>query len=278
MPSRGYFPFTCGASVQVHVEFIQAEFPGIGGLLWYYGNMASPARIPGAHALLRHLPDIGYFAKDRQGRFIAANASFLAMTGCKTEAQLLGRTDFDFWPRFLAEYYVKDDARVMESAAPLVNKVELILRRGRSSDWFATTKVPLLGQSGEVTGVEGICRYLRKARAPAEPVLTLSPAIDHIMEHYARKIDVPALAAMVSLSVKQFERRFKREYGAVPVQYILRIRLDAARQLLAGTRLSIAQIGRETGFYDNSHFTHQFHKYTGFSPKAFREKHARPTP
>jgi AraC-like DNA-binding protein len=235
--------------------------------------MASQLRLPGAQALLQHFSDIGYFAKDREGRFTAANASFLAMAGCKSEAQLLGKTDFEIWPRFLAEYYVKDDARVMEAGTPLVNKVELILRTGRSPDWFATTKVALLGQAGEVVGIEGVCRYLRKARSPTEPVLTLSPAIDYIMENYARKIDVPALAALVSLSVKQFERRFKQEYGAVPVQYILRIRLDAARQLLAGTRLSIAQIGRETGFYDNSHFTHQFHRYTGFSPKAFREQH-----
>ena len=235
--------------------------------------MVFQVRLPGAQALLRHLPDIGYFAKDSQGRFTAANASFLAIAGCKSEAQLVGKTDFEIWPRFLADYYVKDDARVMETNTPLVNKVELILRRGRSPDWFATTKVPLLGAEGEVAGIEGICRYLRKARSPAEPALTLSPAIDYIMENYARKIDVPALAALVDLSVKQFERRFKQEYGAVPVQYILRIRLDAARQMLAGTRLSIAQIGRETGFYDNSHFTHQFHKYTGLSPKAYREKH-----
>jgi AraC-like DNA-binding protein len=246
--------------MQFQVAFLQAVSPEIAGA-------------PGAHSLLQNLPDIGYFAKDRQGRFIAVNASFMAMAGCKSESQLLGRTDHDIWPRFLADYYVKDDARVMETAAPLVNKIELILRRGRTSDWFATTKVPLLGPSGEVTGIEGLCRYLRKARAPAEPVLGLAPAIDYIMEHYAGRIDVPSLAALVGLSVKQFERRFKREYGAAPVQYILRIRLDAARQLLAGTRLPIAQIGRETGFYDNSHFTHQFQKYTGFPPKAFREKH-----
>jgi AraC-like DNA-binding protein len=235
--------------------------------------MASPGHIPGAQALLSHLPDIGYFAKDLQGRFLAANPTFLEIAGCKTESHLIGKTDFEIWPRFLADYYVKDDARVMETGAPLVNKVELVLRQGRSPDWFATTKVRLLGADGEVAGIEGVCRYLRKARAPAEPVLALAPAIDYIMENYARKLDVPALAALVSLSVKQFERRFKQEYGAVPVQYILRIRLDAARQLLAGTRLSIAQIGRETGFYDNSHFTHQFHKYTGLSPKAFRLKH-----
>jgi AraC family L-rhamnose operon regulatory protein RhaS len=78
---------------------------------------------------------------------------------------------------------------------------------------------------------------------------------------------------MISLSVKQFERKFKQEYGEVPVRYIQRIRLDAARQLLAMSRLPIAQISRETGFYDSSHFAHQFQKYTGLSPTAFRNKH-----
>src|SRR5687768_4259160 len=107
--------------------------------------MATEECLPGAQALLRHLPDIGYFAKDHEGRFTAGNATFLAIAGCKSESQLVGKTDFEIWPRFLADYYVKDDVRVMESGTPLVNKVELILRRGRSPDWFATTKVPLLG-------------------------------------------------------------------------------------------------------------------------------------
>ena len=78
---------------------------------------------------------------------------------------------------------------------------------------------------------------------------------------------------MASLSLKQFERNFKQEYGEVPVSYIQRIRSEAARQLLVMTDLPIAKIARETGFYDGSHLSHQFRKYTGLSPKAYREKH-----
>jgi AraC-like DNA-binding protein len=235
--------------------------------------MVIPFSEIGGQSLLQHLPDIGYFAKNLQGQFIAANACFIEMIGGKTEASLIGKTDFQVWPGFLAEQYVKDDAQVMESGAPLVHKVELVLSRDRSANWFATTKVPLIKMGGEVIGLEGICRYLKKAKVPLEPVMKLPTVMAHIMENYSSKIDIPVLAAMASLSVKQFERKFKQEYGMVPIQYIQRIRLDAARQLLAVTRLPIAKISRETGFYDSSHFSHQFTKYTGLSPKAFRLKH-----
>ena len=228
---------------------------------------------PAGFGLLRYFPDVAYFAKDAHGRFTAANAAFLHMAGLREEAEVVGRTDFEIWPRFLAEHYVKDDARVMGSGSPMINRIELVLGRDRSAEWFSTTKVPLLDPEGRVAGLEGVCRYLKKAKSPLEPSLKMPSVIEYIMENYPRKIDIPALAAMVSLSVKQFERKFKQEYGEVPVRYIQRIRLDAARQLLVMTRLPISQISRETGFYDSSHFAHQFQKYTGLAPSAFRNRH-----
>ena len=233
---------------------------------------------PAGFGLFQYFPDLAYFAKDAKGRFTSANAAFLGMAGLKQESEVVGRTDFEIWPRFLAEHYVKDDARVLESGSPIINRIELVLGRDRSAEWFSTTKVPLLDPQGRVAGLEGVCRYLKMAKVPLESGTGMPLVIEYIMENYPRKIDIPALAAMVSLSVKQFERRFKQEYHEVPVRYIQRIRLDAARQLLAMTRLPIAQISRETGFYDSSHFAHQFQKYTGLSPSAFRNRHAGPRP
>jgi PAS domain S-box-containing protein len=234
--------------------------------------MQSPVSA-GGYGLLRHFPDVAYFAKDRRGRFTSANAAFVEMTGRQTEADILGKTDFDIWPRFLAEHYVKDDGRLLESGASIVNRVELVIGQDRSAEWFTTTKVPLQDASGEISGLEGVCRYLKKAKTPLEQSTKMPAVIQFIMENYSGKIEIPALAGMVSLSVKQFERKFKQEYGEVPVSYIQRIRLDAARQLLAMTRLPIAEISRETGFYDSSHFAHQFRKYTGYSPTVFRQSH-----
>src|SRR5690606_20618987 len=233
-----------------------------------FGETAS-----GGRSLLWHLPNVNYFAKNSQGKFIAANSGFLEMTGPKTEAQLLGKSDFEIWPRFLAELYVKDDARVMGDSEDMVNKIELVLRKDRSADWFATTKIPVYDSQGRIVGVEGVCRYLKKAKAPQEPALKMPSVIDYLMDNYQRKIDIPTLAAMASLSVKQIERNFKKEYGTVPVRYIQRIRLDAARQMLTLTNRPIAQISRETGFYDISHFSSLFQKYAGLSPKAYRQRH-----
>lgn len=231
----------------------------------------------GGKALMQHMPDLGYFAKDRQGRFIAVNPAFAEIAGEVDPERLIGKTDYDIWPHFLADHYLKDDAQVMKTGTPLVNKIELVIRQDRSTEWFATTKVPLAGPQGEASGIEGVCRYLKKAKTPNEKTLRMPAVMAHIMEHYAERIEIPALAAMVSLSVKQFERKFKQEYAEVPVKYIQRIRLDAARQLLAMTHLTIAQVSRETGFYDSSHFSNQFCKYTGYTPKVFRQKHFKGT-
>lgn len=231
----------------------------------------------GGQTLMQHMPDLGYFAKDRAGRFIAVNLAFAEIAGTEKPEGLLGKTDHDIWPRFLADHYLQDDDRVIRTGAPMVNKIELVIRHDRSTEWFATTKVPLAGPAGEVAGVEGVCRYLKKAKTPDEKALRMPAVMAHIMEHYAERIEIPALAAMASLSVKQFERKFKQEFAEVPVKYIQRIRLDAACQLLAMTRLTIAQVGRETGFYDSSHFSNQFSRYTGETPKAFRKKHFKVT-
>src|SRR3954466_7812420 len=78
----------------------------------YLRLMESP-HLDGGLALFRHITDAGYFAKDRHGHFVAANAAFVRMAGLKQESELLDKTDYDIWPSFLAEHYVKDDSRVM---------------------------------------------------------------------------------------------------------------------------------------------------------------------
>lgn len=235
--------------------------------------MANPVPHFVSGALFQHIPELGYFAKDPEGRFLAANPAFAEMAGVADPGALIGKTDHAIWPRFLADLYRKDDAHVVRSGTAMVNKIELIIRPDRSTDWFATTKVPVAGPGGEPAGIEGVCRHLKKAKTPVGDTLRMPAVIAYIMEHYAERIEIPELARMASLSVKQFERNFSRQYGEVPVRYIQRIRLDAARQLLAMTDLPIAQVSRETGFYDSSHLSNHFRAYAGDTPLAFRRKH-----
>jgi transcriptional regulator GlxA family with amidase domain len=78
----------------------------------------------------------------------------------------------------------------------------------------------------------------------------------------------------VSLSVSQFDRQFKRKFQTTPLKYLTKIRVDAACHQLASTDLPIATIALQTGFYDQSHFTHQFVRYKGTTPFRYRKRFA----
>jgi AraC-like DNA-binding protein len=57
-----------------------------------------------------------------------------------------------------------------------------------------------------------------------------------------------------------------------PRRYITQVRINAACVLLSETDETIAEVASRTGFYDQSHFTHQFTRHKGTSPRQYRER------
>ena len=106
--------------------------------------------------LVDNLPDFIY-AKDGQCRFLLANASVARHMGTTPE-NLLGKTDFDFFPPDLAEAYSEDERRVMRSGEALINREEAGLDANGNAITILTTKVPLRDEQGRVVGILGIGR------------------------------------------------------------------------------------------------------------------------
>ena len=73
---------------------------------------------PALAELFEVLPNVYLFVKDRQHRFVMANRSELQLHNLKTEAEIVGRTDFDFHPPALAAQYVEEDRKVMAAGRP----------------------------------------------------------------------------------------------------------------------------------------------------------------
>ena len=71
----------------------------------------------------------------------------------------------------------------------------------------------------------------------------------------------------------EFDRRFKRLYQMTPMQYVLRVRINAACQALTTSDRSIAEIAVACGFYDQSYFTKQFRKQFAQSPTGYRARY-----
>ena len=113
------------------------------------------------HSLLRtlidNLPD-GIYVKDAEARKVISNRADLEILGCKTEAEAVGKTDFDFFPREIAERFFADDMTVLKTGTPVINREEKAVLPNGETRWLLTTKVPWRTASGKMIGLIGIGR------------------------------------------------------------------------------------------------------------------------
>jgi AraC-like DNA-binding protein len=87
----------------------------------------------------------------------------------------------------------------------------------------------------------------------------------YIEKHIAESITVHALARFVYLTSHCFSRAFKRSFGIPPHRYVIEQRIERSKTLLAGSALSIAEIGLALGFSRTGSFSAAFRKITGMS-------------
>jgi PAS domain S-box-containing protein len=105
------------------------------------------------HSLVETLPQM-ILRKDLEGRFTFANQRLCAELG-RSLQDIVGKTDFDFWPRDLAEKYRRDDRRVIESGQVLDVVEEHVTPQGETL-YVQVMKTPLYGHDGKPIGIQGI--------------------------------------------------------------------------------------------------------------------------
>ena len=99
-----------------------------------------------------------------------------------------------------------------------------------------------------------------------------------IEENYAVIDTVDTIAREVGISPRHFKRRFKSATGDLPLKYLQRIRIDAAKERLETTQATIEAITWAVGYRDVSSFCRLFKQYTEISPRSYREKFFIPLP
>ncbi|MEM7302767.1 MAG: GlxA family transcriptional regulator [Pseudomonadota bacterium] len=134
------------------------------------------------------------------------------------------------------------------------------------SDWFLQTSV---------RGASGAQRANTAARH-----LTHNPkaiaAIEVMENSMANPMSLGQIAEIVCVSTRQLNRIFKNALGVTTMGYYRTLRLNAARQLLEQTPMSITDVAIATGFESPAHFTTLFRRYAGYAPRDYREKKQRP--
>ena len=140
---------------------------------------------------------------------------------------------------------------------------------------------PLGGMLVDSAVLAVVCQLLMRARqtAPQRAAGAFSSGdwrrvCDHIEANMHGEIVLVDLADAVGWSVRHFSRMFRKSTGQTPHGFILRKRVDRAKDLLRRQKLPLTEIALSCGFADQSHFTTSFRKATGLTPLRWRHDFA----
>ncbi len=97
----------------------------------------------------------------------------------------------------------------------------------------------------------------------------------YIENNYKEKLNIDEIANMVKISGRSFLRRFKKATSNNPLEYIQRVKIEAAKKMLESSALNIQEVMYGVGYIDEKAFRNTFRKYTGLSPLDYRSKYNR---
>jgi PAS domain S-box-containing protein len=223
--------------------------------------------------LFDELPGVSFFAKNHEFQFVAANRRFWRRFGFQSEAELIGKTDFDLFPLQLARNYRADDEEILTSGEPKRRIVEPFFNQQGLPDWFFTNKLPIRAVDGQVIGIMGSIETYAAASAVKTPYFQLDRAVNHIRAHFRESIAVTDLAELAGLSVRQFNRLFQQVFQSSPRSFLIKTRIQAACQELRHSDREISEIALHAGFCDQSALTLHFRHHMGSTPSRYRKDH-----
>jgi transcriptional regulator GlxA family with amidase domain len=98
-------------------------------------------------------------------------------------------------------------------------------------------------------------------------------AQDFIEENLGEKISFEQLASKLAVSRRNFDRRFVKATGNTPVEYLQRVKVEAAKRALESGRKTVFEVMSDVGYADDKAFREVFKKLTGLSPLDYRAKY-----
>jgi AraC-like DNA-binding protein len=121
--------------------------------------------------------------------------------------------------------------------------------------------------------------FLSRAHSSGEeperrPLLRMGEVLSHIDRHFDEPITVDALCEIADMSESSLARTFHEVVGRPPMDYVIRVRVGKAADLLARSRLRVTEIALRSGFTDSNYFSRRFRSVTGQSPREYRRSRA----
>ncbi len=106
----------------------------------FFAQLAEPFT---AEALFDQVPDVVYFLKDSEGRYICVNQTLVQRSGKTAKSELIGRTPAQVLGEQLGQSYEEQDRRVLQSGRKLLDELEVHVYPNRDLGWALTSKLPV---------------------------------------------------------------------------------------------------------------------------------------
>ena len=216
------------------------------------------------------LPKVIFYVKDHSRRWVSCNQAALTLLRREDLSEIIGAREEDFFPEAVAVAIKEDDLCILKQGDCIIDRVELISNEHGELVWASTSKLPIVNPAGDILGLVGITQLLDVNTEMPPRFEKFRPVVKMIDSALDSIPAVPELAVVANMSESYFRRSFKQCFGIAPQEFILRQRLRHAAKLLTQTDISIAKVALDCGFGDQSHFSRQFGRFFGESPRTYR--------
>lgn len=116
-----------------------------------------------------------------------------------------------------------------------------------------------------------MCRRYAKSHHPtSRHLMRMGAVIGFIETHYAEGVDIERLQEIAQLSYSALIKNFKEATGLSPIEYLLRVRIARAIEMMRNPSISVTDIAFAVGFSDSNYFARQFKQIMSMSPTEYR--------
>lgn len=230
-------------------------------------------RTPGlVEELFDGLPNVLFYIKDAQGRYLWANKTLIERGGLGGLDDVVGKTADQLFP--VAESStMAQDMNVIRTQRPIRELLRLYRTYKGERYWCLSSKFPLLNGSMRVVGLAGLSRDLPRPNELHRSYYRLAKFLDFIDQRVDQSVKIADAAEHASVSIDTLGRLVFDVFHVTPKQLLMKKRIDIACQLLEETTQSITDISSACGYSDHSAFSRQFRATTLITPAQYRTSH-----
>jgi Response regulator containing CheY-like receiver domain and AraC-type DNA-binding domain len=150
---------------------------------------------------------------------------------------------------------------------------------GYSKEYISNLELGFFNQVKSISNFEDMQKFLytiieqvaTDINIKKQSKLNKTYLLEYINLHYAEDLCLESMALMADTSPKYFSNYFKKAIGTNFVEYLSKVRINHAKELLKNSKMPVNEIGEKVGFHINGTFTYTFKKYYGVSPNEYRK-------